>query len=238
MPSSIPARLDLARGEFNLNVDLNLPGRGVSALFGHSGSGKTSCLRCLAGLERAQHAYIEVNGEVWEDSAKGYFLAPHKRAVGYVFREASLFPHLSVRGNLEFGWRRVPSADRKVSLAHACELLGIAALLERRPATLSGGEAQRVGIARALLSSPRLLLMDEPLAALDAARKREILPYRSVCTMNWRSPWCTSVMPRMKWRAWPTILCYWNRARHWPAARSAKPWQGSTCPWLKARMPV
>ena len=86
MPSSILARLDLARGEFNLNVDLNLPGRGVSALFGHSGSGKTSCLRCLAGLERAQHAYIEVNGEVWEDSAKGYFLAPHKRAVGYVFR--------------------------------------------------------------------------------------------------------------------------------------------------------
>ncbi|WP_332773228.1 molybdenum ABC transporter ATP-binding protein [Pseudomonas sp. ESBL1] len=177
MPSSILARLDLARGEFNLNVDLNLPGRGVSALFGHSGSGKTSCLRCLAGLERAQHAYIEVNGEVWEDSAKGYFLAPHKRAVGYVFQEASLFPHLSVRGNLEFGWRRVPSANRKVSLAHACELLGIAALLERRPATLSGGEAQRVGIARALLSSPRLLLMDEPLAALDAARKREILPY-------------------------------------------------------------
>lgn len=177
MPSSILARLDLARGEFNLNVDLNLPGRGVSALFGHSGSGKTSCLRCLAGLERARHTYIEVNGEVWEDSANGYFLAPHKRPVGYVFQEASLFPHLSVRGNLEFGWRRIPSTDRKVSLAHACELLGIAALLERRPATLSGGEAQRVGIARALLSSPRLLLMDEPLAALDAPRKREILPY-------------------------------------------------------------
>lgn len=219
MPSSILARLNLARGEFNLDVDLHLPGRGVSALFGHSGSGKTSCLRCLAGLERARHAYIEVNGEVWEDSAKGYFLAPHKRPVGYVFQEASLFPHLSVRGNLEFGWRRIPSADRKVSLAHACELLGIAPLLERRPATLSGGEAQRVGIARALLSSPRLLLMDEPLAALDAPVNARSCRTWSVCTMNWRSPWCTSAMPRTKWRAWPTILCCWNRAGHWPAAR-------------------
>ena len=177
MPSQILARLNLARGDFTLDVDLQLPGRGVSALFGHSGSGKTSCLRCLAGLERASSAYIEVNGEVWEDSAQGYFLAPHKRPVGYVFQEASLFPHLSVRGNLEFGWRRIASAERKVSLEHACDLLGIAPLLERRPSTLSGGEAQRVGIARALLSSPRLLLMDEPLAALDAPRKREILPY-------------------------------------------------------------
>ncbi|MEX5341432.1 molybdenum ABC transporter ATP-binding protein [Pseudomonas sp. I2] len=177
MPSSILARLKLARGDFTLDVDLHLPGRGISALFGHSGSGKTSCLRCLAGLERAASAYIEVNGEVWEDSACGYFLAPHKRPVGYVFQEASLFPHLSVRGNLTFGWRRIAPHERKVSLEQACELLGIGHLLERRPATLSGGEAQRVGIARALLSSPRLLLMDEPLAALDAPRKREILPY-------------------------------------------------------------
>lgn len=177
MPSPILARLTLARGDFTLDVDLRLPGRGVSALFGHSGSGKTSCLRCLAGLERASSAYIEINGDVWEDSARGYFLAPHKRPVGYVFQEASLFPHLSVRGNLEFGWRRIPVAERKVSLEHACELLGIAPLLGRKPSTLSGGEAQRVGIARALLSSPRLLLMDEPLAALDAPRKREILPY-------------------------------------------------------------
>ncbi|HGY9625323.1 TPA: molybdenum ABC transporter ATP-binding protein [Pseudomonas putida] len=176
MHPSILARLKLARGDFTLDVDLHLPGRGVSALFGHSGSGKTSCLRCLAGLERAD-GYIEVNGDVWQDSASGFFLAPHKRPLGYVFQEASLFPHLSVRGNLEFGWRRIDRDGRKVSLAHACDLLGIGELLERRPATLSGGEAQRVGIARALLSSPRLLLMDEPLAALDAPRKREILPY-------------------------------------------------------------
>jgi len=177
MSASILARLTLARDDFTLDVDLQLPGSGISALFGHSGSGKTSCLRCLAGLERAASAYIEVNGEVWEDSASGFFLPPHRRPIGYVFQEASLFPHLSVRANLEFGWRRVPAAQRKVSLEQACALLGIGHLLERRPATLSGGEAQRVGIARALLSSPRLLLLDEPLAALDGPRKREILPY-------------------------------------------------------------
>lgn len=177
MSAAILARLSLERDDFTLDVDLRLPGRGVSALFGHSGSGKTSCLRCLAGLERARSAYIEVNGEVWEDSAKGYFLAPHRRPVGYVFQEASLFTHLSVRDNLEFGWRRIAPGERKVSLEQACQLLGIGHLLKRRPGTLSGGEAQRVGIARALLSSPRLLLMDEPLAALDGPRKREILPY-------------------------------------------------------------
>ena len=177
MTASIVARLKLARDDFTLDVDLHLPGRGISALFGHSGSDKTSCLRCLAGLERAASAYIEVNGEVWEDSTRRYFQAPHLRPVGYVFQEASLFPHLSVRGNLAFGWRRVAPAERKVSLDQACQLLGIGHLLDRRPATLSGGEAQRVGIARALLSSPRLLLMDEPLAALDGPRKREILPF-------------------------------------------------------------
>ncbi|MHC6226108.1 molybdenum ABC transporter ATP-binding protein [Pseudomonas sp. X10] len=177
MSTAIHARLTLSRGDFILDVDLQLPGHGISALFGHSGSGKTSCLRCLAGLERAPQAYIEINGEVWEDSQRGYFLAPHKRPVGYVFQEASLFPHLSVRGNLEFGWRRIAASERKVSLDQACQLLGIGHLLQRKPATLSGGEAQRVGIARALLSSPRLLLMDEPLAALDGPRKREILPY-------------------------------------------------------------
>ena len=177
MSHSIIARLALARDDFTLDVDLQLPGRGISALFGHSGSGKTSCLRCLAGLERASHAYIEVNGEVWDDSERGYALPPHKRAVGYVFQEPSLFMHMTVRGNLAFGWRRIAPGERTISLDHACQLLGIGHLLGRKPATLSGGEAQRVGIARALLSSPRLLLMDEPLAALDGPRKREILPY-------------------------------------------------------------
>ncbi|MDV9034333.1 molybdenum ABC transporter ATP-binding protein [Pseudomonas sp. RAC1] len=177
MSSRLKARLKLARDTFTLDVDLDLPSRGISALFGHSGSGKTSCLRCLAGLEQADEAFIQVNGEVWHDTERNLFVPPHRRPLGYVFQEPSLFPHLSVRGNLAFGWRRVAASERKVELDQACQLLGIGHLLERKPSTLSGGEAQRVGIARALLSSPRLLLMDEPLAALDGPRKREILPY-------------------------------------------------------------
>lgn len=173
----IHARLQMSYGTFALDAHLQLPGRGVSALFGHSGSGKTTCLRCLAGLEKATSAFVQVNGELWQDSATGFFLPPHKRSLGYVFQEASLFEHLSVRDNLQYGWRRIPVSARKVELGQACELLGIEHLLQRRPGTLSGGERQRVGIARALLSSPGLLLMDEPLAALDSRRKAEILPY-------------------------------------------------------------
>lgn len=173
----IHLRLELAYSPFALNVDLQLPGRGVTALYGHSGSGKTSCLRCIAGLERADRGLVQVNDEVWQDSERQIFVPPHKRALGYVFQEASLFPHLSVRANLEFGLKRIAKAQRRVDMAHATELLGIGHLLNRDPQNLSGGERQRVGIARALLTSPKLLLMDEPLAALDAQRKNEILPY-------------------------------------------------------------
>jgi molybdate transport system ATP-binding protein len=173
----IHTRLKLNYSGFSLDVDLQLPGRGVTALYGHSGSGKTTCLRCIAGLEQAEQGFIQVNDEVWEDSDKGIFVAPHKRALGYVFQEASLFPHLSVRANLEFGLRRIPRQQRRVDMAHATELLGIGHLLGRDPQNLSGGERQRIGIARALLTSPKLLLMDEPLAALDTQRKNEILPY-------------------------------------------------------------
>ncbi|MBD8560973.1 molybdenum ABC transporter ATP-binding protein [Pseudomonas lactis] len=170
-------RLQLKYSAFALDVDLQLPGRGVSALYGHSGSGKTTCLRCIAGLERVEHGFVQINDEVWQDSRKGLFVPPHKRALGYVFQEASLFPHLSVRANLEFGLKRIPRPQRRVGMAQATELLGIGHLLERHPQHLSGGERQRIGIARALLTSPRLLLMDEPLAALDSPRKSEILPY-------------------------------------------------------------
>jgi molybdate transport system ATP-binding protein len=173
----IHTRLKLNYSGFALDVDLQLPGRGVTALYGHSGSGKTTCLRCIAGLEQAGQGFIQVNDEVWEDSDKGIFVPPHKRALGYVFQEASLFPHLSVRANLEFGLRRIPRQQRRVDMAHATELLGIGHLLGRDPQNLSGGERQRIGIARALLTSPKLLLMDEPLAALDTQRKNEILPY-------------------------------------------------------------
>jgi molybdate transport system ATP-binding protein len=173
----IHTRLKLSYPGFALDVDLQLPGRGVTALFGHSGSGKTTCLRCIAGLERAGQGFIQINDEVWQDSDKGIFVAPHKRALGYVFQEASLFPHLSVLANLQFGLKRIPRQQRRVDMAHATELLGISHLLDRHPQHLSGGERQRVGMARALLTSPTLLLMDEPLAALDAQRKSEILPY-------------------------------------------------------------
>ncbi|MDD1001537.1 molybdenum ABC transporter ATP-binding protein [Pseudomonas sp. TNT2022 ID642] len=173
----IDVRLKRAYAGFSLDVDLNLPGRGVTALYGHSGSGKTTCLRCIAGLERAEHGFIQINDEVWQDSDNGIFVPPHKRALGYVFQEASLFPHLSVLANLQFGLKRIARSLRRVDMAQATELLGIGHLLERHPQHLSGGERQRVGIARALLTSPKLLLMDEPLAALDSQRKREILPY-------------------------------------------------------------
>ncbi|MBT9301905.1 molybdenum ABC transporter ATP-binding protein [Pseudomonas sp. TAE6080] len=173
----IEVRLQLNYSGFALDVDLQLPGRGVTALYGHSGSGKTTCLRCIAGLERASDGFVQINDHVWQDSRNGVFVPPHKRALGYVFQEASLFPHLSVLANLEFGLKRIPKAQRRVDLAQATQLLGIGHLLERHPQHLSGGERQRVGIARALLTSPQLLLMDEPLAALDSQRKGEILPY-------------------------------------------------------------
>lgn len=175
--NGLHARFCIERGDFTLDVDLALPDRGVSALFGHSGSGKTTCLRAIAGLERASGGYVALGGEVWQDEARGLFVPTHRRALGYVFQEASLFPHLSVRANLEFGLKRVAAGARRFALGPVAEMLGIGPLLERSPASLSGGERQRVAIARALLSSPRLLLMDEPLAALDLKRKQEILPY-------------------------------------------------------------
>lgn len=175
LAGGIHACVRLAYPGFALDVDLKLPGQGVSALFGHSGSGKTTLLRCIAGLEAASVGRIEINGELWQDSAAGVFVPTHKRALGYVFQEASLFAHLSVRRNLEYGMRR--AGANKVSWEQAVELLGIGHLLERMPGRLSGGERQRVGVVRALLTSPRLLLLDEPLAALDLKRKNEILPY-------------------------------------------------------------
>lgn len=170
----ISARFHVSWPGFSLDLSLNLPGRGVTAIFGQSGSGKTTLLRCIAGLERAEQGFLSFKGEVWQDERT--FLPTHKRPLGYVFQEASLFPHLTVLGNLRYGLTR-SKAEQTVSLDHAIELLGIGALLERKPEHLSGGERQRVGIARALAVSPRILLMDEPLAALDLARKQEILPY-------------------------------------------------------------
>lgn len=171
----IEARFALEQGDFSLDVDLSLPEAGVSVLFGPSGCGKTTVLRCLAGLQRAREGRLCVAGRLWQDGE--HFVPTHRRAVGVVFQESSLFPHLNVQGNLDYAWRRTPRAERRIAVRDAVELLDIGALLPRRPETLSGGERQRVAIARALVASPQLLLMDEPLAALDARRKGEILPY-------------------------------------------------------------
>jgi molybdate transport system ATP-binding protein len=173
--TGVQARLKVEHPGFSLEVALELPGRGVSALFGPSGCGKTTCLRAIAGLQHAPGAFVAVNGERWQDDTS--FVPTHRRALGYVFQETRLFAHLDVRRNLEYGMKRVAAAQRRVPLEQAVELLGLGPLLARRPDALSGGERQRVGIARALATSPRLLLMDEPLASLDLARKREILPY-------------------------------------------------------------
>lgn len=174
MTAPIEARLALDFPGFGLDVDLQLPGAGFSALFGASASGKTSCLRAIAGLLRAR-GRLDVGGEVWQDDARGIFVAPHRRAVGMVFQQAALFGHLNVRGNLEFAHRRVPAAQRRVAFDHVVDLLGLEPLLERKPDRLSGGEAQRVAIARALANRPRIILADEPTAALDSVRARIVM---------------------------------------------------------------
>ncbi|WP_018986391.1 molybdenum ABC transporter ATP-binding protein [Methylophilus methylotrophus] len=172
--AEIQARFHLAWPSFTLDVNLTLPGRGITALFGASGSGKTTLLRCLAGLERPRQGFLRFHGELWQDGQ--YSLPTHRRPIGYVFQEASLFPHLTVLENLRFGLKRNTQA-RPADLEAAIELLDLVPLLDRSSVNLSGGERQRVAIARALAVRPSLLLMDEPLAALDYARKQEILPY-------------------------------------------------------------
>lgn len=170
----IRARLSCQHPEFRLDVDLDLPGHGVSVIFGPSGCGKTTLLQCLAGLQPAQ-GRLEVNGDTWHDDRRS--LPVHRRPLAYVFQEASLFPHLCVRRNLLYGYRRTPQQQRRIEFDQAVHWLGLDTLLNRMPDQLSGGQRQRVAIARALLASPRLLLMDEPLSALDQASKYEILPY-------------------------------------------------------------
>lgn len=172
--SALHLSVDWTRSGFRLALDLVLPGRGITALFGHSGSGKTTLLRLIAGLDRAP-ARIALGDACWQDDRR--FVPPHRRPIGYVFQDAALFPHLTARANIDFGRRRASGAMNASELAHLVELLGIGPLLDRKPARLSGGEAQRVAIARALAVKPRVLLMDEPLAALDDARRAEILPY-------------------------------------------------------------
>jgi molybdate transport system ATP-binding protein len=170
-------QLQLARAEFELDVNLRLSARGITVLFGASGSGKTSLLRCVAGLERTSRGVVHIAGECWQDDNKQIFLPAWSRSLGYVFQEASLFEHLDVRGNLEYGLRRSARNAATGPLDKIIDLLGIRTLLQRRANQLSGGERQRVAIARALATQPRLLLLDEPLTALDHTLRSEVMPW-------------------------------------------------------------
>lgn len=172
----ISLRIFLSRPDFDLNIDLRLPAQGITVLFGPSGSGKTTILRCVAGLEKSV-GRVAIGDEIWQDNAQDIFKPTWERDLGYVFQEASLFEHLNVEANLEYGIKRVGKPARQQALQGAVELLGIEHLLQRASSDLSGGERQRVAIARALALQPRLLLLDEPLASLDTARRQEILPW-------------------------------------------------------------
>lgn len=171
------AQFNLPLSTFHLNVDLDVPMSGITAIFGPSGSGKTTLLRCLAGLERALNGFLQFGDDVWQDERRGHCLPLHERPIGYVFQEPRLFPHYNVRANLLYGYKRIAVDARRIVMEQVVEILGIGHLLERRIHKLSGGEQQRVAIGRALLTSPRLLLLDEPLASLDIQRKQEILPF-------------------------------------------------------------
>jgi molybdate transport system ATP-binding protein len=164
-------------GAFTLDAAIRQPTDGVIALFGRSGAGKTSLVQILAGLVTPDAGHVRIGEATLFDAARGIDLPPDKRRIGYVFQEGRLFPHYSVRGNLLYGYNRAPADGRRLGLADVVDLMGIGDLLHRRPRELSGGEKQRVALGRALLSNPRLLLMDEPLASLDQPRKDEILPF-------------------------------------------------------------
>jgi len=164
-------------GDFSIDVNIDCETSGIVAFFGRSGAGKTSLVNMLAGLLRPDAGRIAVDGQVLFDAGQGVDLPPERRRLGYVFQEGRLFPHLSVRGNLIYGLRRAPAAERHTEFDQIVDLLGLEGLVERRPHDLSGGEKQRVALGRALLANPRLLLMDEPLAALDQPRKDEVLPF-------------------------------------------------------------
>jgi molybdate transport system ATP-binding protein len=172
---NIEARFYLQRDNFVLDTEFCVSMHGITTIFGPSGCGKTTLLRAIAGLEQCKSGYFSLGGDIWQDS--NYYLPAHRRSLGYVFQEANLFPHLNVRSNLDYGYKRLPATARRLKFEQVIKLLGIEALLTRRSNQLSGGERQRVAIARSLLTSPRLLLMDEPLAALDVKSKSEIYPF-------------------------------------------------------------
>ena len=184
MALSVDIRVDFPG--FSLEVAQEFAGDGITAVFGPSGCGKSTLLRSIAGFEPGAAGRVRFGDEVWMDARRS--LAPHRRGVGYVFQDARLFPHLSVRGNLDFSARRAGGVPARYGFDDVAEVLDLAPLFARRVTQLSGGERQRVAIGRTLLARPRLLLMDEPLAALDTRRKGEILPYIARLRTAFRLP--------------------------------------------------
>jgi len=176
MTTGLSLRLSLRRTDFLLDITLTLPGQGVTVLFGPSGSGKTTILRCVAGLEQPE-GRVALGNTRWQDTAENVMVPTHQRDLGYVFQEASLFDHMDVWANLAFGVKRAKKPRLAQALDDAVALLGIGHLRHRPVHSLSGGERQRVAIARALAMQPQILLLDEPLASLDFARRQEILPW-------------------------------------------------------------
>ena len=183
--NQIIAAFKITKQNFTLDVDLNLPSRGVTALFGLSGSGKTTLLRCIAGLENTKLGFLKFEDDIWQN--RHYFVPVHKRNIGYVFQDSNLFEHLNVLENLHYGLKRLKK-NQQVTIDHVIEFLNLSPLLAQFPTQLSGGQKQRVAIARALLSNPRLLLMDEPLASLDLQSKSEILPYLDNISTEFKIP--------------------------------------------------
>ncbi|MDI9330463.1 MAG: molybdenum ABC transporter ATP-binding protein [Alphaproteobacteria bacterium] len=188
MTSALQLSVRLRKPGFDLQADLHLPMGGISVLFGPSGSGKTTLLRCIAGLELHATGRVQVGQDCWLDSASGLNLPTHRRALGMVFQEASLFAHLKVRDNLTYGLRRSGGSAERQRLDDAIDLLSLAGLLDRDSADLSGGERQRVAIARALATQPQVLLLDEPLTALDPARRAEVMPWLLLLREELRIP--------------------------------------------------
>jgi len=173
-PTGLTVALARTKGALSIAFDADLPAKGITALFGPSGAGKTSCLRMIAGLDREAMGVLRFGGEIWQESRRRIFVPPHRRRVGYVAQEANLFEHLNVAGNLDFAWRRAgqPTNLNREALV---DQFGLRSLLPRRVGALSGGERQRVSIVRTLLSDPKLLLLDEPMSALDGAAREDLL---------------------------------------------------------------
>jgi molybdate transport system ATP-binding protein len=186
MMDLLEAKFKIDYPGFNLDIEMSLPFKGVTVVYGPSGSGKTTLLRCLSGLEKAPLGYLKIASHVWQD--EGSFIPIQERKVGLVFQESRLFPHLNIQENLLYGYQRTLPGERSLQFDEVVQVLNLRTLLKRRPEKLSGGERQRVAIGRALLTSPKLLLMDEPLASLDMQLKAEIIPFIKRIENEFKTP--------------------------------------------------